>query len=321
MQKTGLIQLLGTFTRDEMREFGEFVQSSFYNKNETLVRLFEALKKYHPDFSSNKLSREKIFNVLFPNETFKDQKLRELGSKLLALAEHFIVAKKSRDDEVKHMQLLNDELIARHFAAAGKFDLLKLINKNLRKSDQALQGIREDVERFHLEKYIFQLSEFTYRHTLFENYAERVPKHIDLTQPMNHLTEYFVTKTMLSYALLCSYRNIYNYPFDGKWMEAAVELLYHEIENPSISIIGIHHLFELLRTGEEKHYFSLKEFYMANIQNLGELERRDIGIYLENYAMAKERDGNEDFTRCKLEIYKFELEHEVFFKLEYAEHI
>ncbi len=61
MQKSSLITILRTLTPQEFREFGEFVKSPYFNKNEKVITLYNVLKKYFPGFDSGSLTKEKVF--------------------------------------------------------------------------------------------------------------------------------------------------------------------------------------------------------------------------------------------------------------------
>ena len=65
MKNTKLIQLLGTFTTAEMNELGKFVRSPFHNESPKMIKLYDALKKYHPDFENKKFTKENIFSMIY----------------------------------------------------------------------------------------------------------------------------------------------------------------------------------------------------------------------------------------------------------------
>jgi hypothetical protein len=52
MEKSKVIDIFRTFSPDELKRFRDFVHSPFHNKNKNVIRLFEILKKYYPDFES-----------------------------------------------------------------------------------------------------------------------------------------------------------------------------------------------------------------------------------------------------------------------------
>jgi hypothetical protein len=49
MHKSNLFEILNTFTLKEFKEFGEYIRSPFFNKNESVKKLYYYVKKYYPD--------------------------------------------------------------------------------------------------------------------------------------------------------------------------------------------------------------------------------------------------------------------------------
>ena len=70
--KLNLIKLLREFTPREMNNFGKFVRSPFFNNQSTLIRLFDELKKYYPDFIVFK--DDYIYVIETKGEVFSDTK-------------------------------------------------------------------------------------------------------------------------------------------------------------------------------------------------------------------------------------------------------
>ncbi|MFT4761074.1 MAG: hypothetical protein ACI9XO_003786 [Paraglaciecola sp.] len=55
MENSKLVQLLKTFSTQELREFKDFMQSPLFNKNQDLVDFYLYLKKIAPNFPTKKL--------------------------------------------------------------------------------------------------------------------------------------------------------------------------------------------------------------------------------------------------------------------------
>lgn len=88
--KLNLIKLLREFTPREMNNFGKFVRSPFFNNQSTLIRLFDELKKYYPDFSDKSLNKELLFRKVNPDSEFNDIQFRKYISNLFKLAGEYL---------------------------------------------------------------------------------------------------------------------------------------------------------------------------------------------------------------------------------------
>lgn len=95
MQKTKLIMLLKTFSKQEMKDFEKFFISPYFSSQRNLKPLFNELKKFHPSFESPHLTIEKIFRKLNPGKKYEKKKsdhyLQVMFSDLATLAEKFII--------------------------------------------------------------------------------------------------------------------------------------------------------------------------------------------------------------------------------------
>lgn len=89
MQNTKLVAILKTLDKDEIKRFGDFVQSPYFNKREANILFFKALVVFYPNFEN--LLWEKIFKKAFPEKEYKEVYLRNILSDLYSLAENFLM--------------------------------------------------------------------------------------------------------------------------------------------------------------------------------------------------------------------------------------
>lgn len=118
MQSHIAIELIKTLNENELKRFGEFVSSPFFNKREVLIRLFEIILKHAPDFSSPALKKENLYKKLFPGKKYNEQTLRSRMSELTALIKEFLIEVNFKEDTFYQRRTYISELIKRK-----KFDL------------------------------------------------------------------------------------------------------------------------------------------------------------------------------------------------------
>lgn len=95
MKSTYLIKLFKTFSPEEMKSFGKFIASPYYNTglnvgSNQLIRFFELLNSYYPDFNSAAINKNDIFLKLFSSLRYDDRQMRNMISVFTRLAEKFI---------------------------------------------------------------------------------------------------------------------------------------------------------------------------------------------------------------------------------------
>ena len=65
MYGSNLLNILGSFSRKDIREFGKYVRSPFFNSNEKVAELFDFVKDFYPDFTHKKLDKEQAYMDVF----------------------------------------------------------------------------------------------------------------------------------------------------------------------------------------------------------------------------------------------------------------
>lgn len=107
MYQSKLIETLKVLSATELNRLDKYVRSPYFNPNKDIIRLFELIKPYHPTFASNRLAKEMIYEALFPEETYKDDKLRKIRNYLLDLVYGFLAQEKRGNDKfVQHLAII-----------------------------------------------------------------------------------------------------------------------------------------------------------------------------------------------------------------------
>src|ERR1051325_7004466 len=90
MHNTQIIDLLKSFSPVELKNFGKFLSSPYFNQNTNLISLYSLLTPHYPEFNQPGISKEILFKNLFPKEKYDDKKMRYIGYDLLKLAEEYL---------------------------------------------------------------------------------------------------------------------------------------------------------------------------------------------------------------------------------------
>jgi len=109
----------------QVREFKQFLLSSFFNNDQILVALLD-LYSLHKNSYINKTL---VWNKIFPKEDYNDSKLRQLNHKLLNQLKHYLCVA---------VMLKNDILQHRILASAARKNQLKALKNDLIKFDDKI---------------------------------------------------------------------------------------------------------------------------------------------------------------------------------------
>ncbi len=110
MLKSKFIDIIKTFSKGELKQFRDFLRSPFHNANQNVVKLFDIVRKYAPEFDSASLEKENLFKKLYPGKNYNDTVMRILSSDMLSLGEEFLTLKRSAKDKYGMSLILLQEL-------------------------------------------------------------------------------------------------------------------------------------------------------------------------------------------------------------------
>jgi len=82
------IQILKTSSKEELKQFSDFVRSPFHNKNKNLIKLFDILRKYHPEYEFEK---EKLYSEIYQGKEYNHNNMKKLMSEMFLISEKFLL--------------------------------------------------------------------------------------------------------------------------------------------------------------------------------------------------------------------------------------
>ena len=86
-----VFDLLKKFSPNEIKRLDSFLKSPYHNKSRKVTALFSEIKRFYPEFTSEKLTKEKLSLKISPDNKFNDLTLRDLMSGLLKCIEEFLI--------------------------------------------------------------------------------------------------------------------------------------------------------------------------------------------------------------------------------------
>ncbi|MBZ0203957.1 MAG: hypothetical protein K8I03_13140 [Ignavibacteria bacterium] len=98
MKDSKLIRLLGTFSKEEWKEFEKFAASPYFNKGRNYIPLIKELKKFFPSIDSEKLTKKYLYKKIYSGKPFKEFVINTISSGLKGLCEDFLVYESFRNN-------------------------------------------------------------------------------------------------------------------------------------------------------------------------------------------------------------------------------
>ncbi len=300
MHKTYLVELLQKLSSKQMKELSEFIQSPFFNKNESVTRLFEYLRVQHPEFKPANISKELIHKKVFHSAEYNDSFMRMLIFKLTTLAEEYIAYSDYKSNGItENMHLINTLL---------DLNIDSEAQKQINQLEKKLNGVKIHggayfKNRYELEKFKDVIYSRSYRAiTIKDKPDER------LLEESNNLSAFFLISVLQRYRYLLNKAFTVNTSFNLDFLPNIIEFLEGE---------GKHYLDILIISILYKQILVLKDFNREDIlkELISELtndklviddeERRDGLTAMVNICIEKGYEGKEHYFTLLFNINKY----------------
>jgi len=310
MQDSKLIVILKIFSPKEWKGFEKFVNSPYFSSGRDVTGLYTLLKKHYPEFTSEKLDKEKVFASIFPREEFNEKKLKNITSDLTGMAEQFLVHESIAEDTLRF-----DETLARVYQNKKNDKLfLKTLNsldKKLPENNFQSDKCFNDEERYErlMEEYLISIHKFD----------KSVPIRLKYTEyaVLTFLVTFF--RKQRDKLIIKDY---YNLEFTSPLIESVYESidfdkmlkLLKEKKSEWLWLIEIYYYaFKTLQNVDDESMF--KRFQDLFYKNIGKFSRKEQYFMFNDFiAWIHTKDNKYDTmsTREEFEIFKKMLEYHAY---------
>jgi len=310
MHKSKSVILLSSFSPEEIRSFGDFVRSPYFNKNTRVVKLFDELKKDHPGFTSKSIAKERLYNKLFKGKPYNDQVMKNLNTELFKLEREFLAHDMLDRERFEKTLMLITNLTTR--------DAGQLFEKETSAVELLARDNPEAVKELHLLLYRMEEEKFT--NAIINNRQAEATEHI--LKSGEYLIHYF-----LKHLLRLSINNRINeFSFN---VSSEVNLLDSVIKNLDMNKVlaymetnNIEHSIHLkllyyamlcnLNVNDNSAYISFKELLFSSKERLTKIEFQHLLHLLESVIAQKINSGKLEFYNDLHETYDYELKNDMY---------
>lgn len=294
MKDFQLIKILKTFSGDEMKSFGKFVNSPFFNTSKSTAQLFSALNDFYPNFSSEKLNRQDLFSRVYRNRKYNAVLFNKLASNLIKLSLEFI---RITNDPLKQYSLLRglrkkrlDNLFRSNFNKTEK----ELERENLNEGDTIYQIL------INMENGNFNLDSDNYLGFEISNIRNL---ELNILYFFERVAGTYIEKTNIAVTQGSNNRSVIKYldnniDYEGLYEQiSASDLFYKKRILHYISMILLH------KTRNEKFYHHIKASLFNTI--LWDVDVINLAyIYLLDFITYKVKDGDDSYLLERHSVYK-----------------
>jgi len=302
-----LIFLLSSLSPKELSRFEDFLRSPYLNTNRKLIELFLILKTYYPLFNKSKLTKENIFQELYPQKKYYDATLRNLFSDLNEAGESFLVLEAFSNDSFQKedilLRVLKERNLTNHF--------VKKINRSYKKVNESDLSSSYFEKRYKLENSRLNFNIIYDKNNNKETILQRL-QHI--SSSTKYLTLNFLMEVIDRYIKTHVYAEKYNINL----LPHFISNLFKFIDVDSISssiqeeeyrdILTLYScLYKMNNQGDTNNiYLDYKNTYQKCSFKLSKDERAFHNSNLINYCVSKynELDHSYDYANDLMIFYK-----------------
>lgn len=302
-----LLNILAKFTPKEIKEFGEFVNSPFFNKNENVVKLYTYIRKFYPEFNDKRLEKEYVYRKIYSKGEYNDGFMRTVIFNLGKLAEDYIAYVNFIKDDLKRGINFLEELNERK--------LEKIFLKYFDEIEESVNDIQyKDAEYFYLKYQLQRQMEIymdwsKFKNKDFKNYTTGINTYID-----DDLTSFYLSRALNHYRFMLDktqYEKIdTNFQFVNYLVDYLISKDNHFKDKLTIKL----HLYEvLLETQKDEKYFHiLKDLLVNEKDNLSHSDRYSLHNILQTYCVNMSYRGEAKVVKERFELYKICLEQKLY---------
>lgn len=301
MQKLKLTELLLSFTPIELKRIGDFVRSPFYNKSRKLISLYDLIRKSFDNTTFHLISREFIWQNLFPGEKFSDVKLRSYLSEFKKLCEKFIITLESEKNTVHQKNIL----------------LLYFTERNAKKNtDAASADLSNSLNNEFTKSFDHYNEKILFERTMILNEGRNVEKNLDSNyyRLSDAIDRFFISSKLelmnsflsRKYHVLGSFK--LQTEFSGEIIQY-IEKYLPAIKKNDPFIYCEYLIFKMMTAENNDVYFKdLYDFALKNIKKYRHTELEQVYFPMINFGFNKVAMGETEYLNRIFEIYRtFEL--------------
>lgn len=259
MKNSILVYFLESFSSNEIKEFDDFIRSPFFNKNESVVRLYNYLRKYHPEFPGDKISKELVYSKLFTGTKYNDGFMRKIIFQLSRLAEQYITYASYNKNPVRVKLDFLTEINNR--------DLPRIFNKHFPQLQKEVDENRLPDHTYFLDKYtaevilIGHLNNARYKIDLHD---KKLSYNDHVILKMEWLEKYFLSLAINTYR----YLNYEGYTTESAFSDEILDLL-------------INYLIDIQAAGKSSPVYDNNPFLNLHINEIMLMKNKDTSGSLE----------------------------------------
>lgn len=300
-------RIIQALSPKELKQFGQFVRSPFFNTNERLIELYDLVLKAHSKSKDKDLSKEQLFKKLYPKRTFDDTLIRKEISSLFKLLKQFL-AQLEFDHHTSTPQLY----LLRGLQSHEIDHLFQLEYSRSTKSQSS--STTQSPETFLFQYHIAAEGDLYFERQQKRGYDEA------LQLKTNNLDLFYLAAKLKESCEMINRQNIIQSDYQVTFLQELLDQL-HSVEHPFLqepyiqSYLAIYD--SLLNRDDDSYYYNLLAVLDQYSADFPLDESVGMYSYAMNYCVRKINQGAANFLAELFKLYKILLDKNLMFEKGY----
>lgn len=291
MIKSKVSEIIDSFSEEEFKDFGKYVNSPYFNSNRKLIAAYNYFKKYFGDLNNIICSKESLYKYVFPSTTYRDSETRKLLSGLTKLAEGFMAQKVYDGNGFEKGINLSGMLLAKNLISPAEKIISRLeemSNKDNINGQQYfydLMKIQIKKKSIELKKESFQTGNFTedkinnYLLNYFVSFSTKIIQNIMVKQYYNLIThEQELTK----------FFSLFDIDKFIEWLESSKPAHYDTLIMNLCIIKCVNNSYD------KNTYTKFKDLLLMNYSKYSHFELNNLFTCLQSIQIKRLRENDPD---------------------------
>jgi hypothetical protein len=298
MNNSQLLLSIQTLSEKEKERFEQFLHSPYHNQQAKPIELWQELK--HKSLE-NCGSKAELFAQIWPEESYRDQRMRDVISQLFRLLKQFWVLEEQQKDSPRQKILLLRQLKKRRLARSFRIEA-KGLAQQLQQSPKR--------ERRHWQHSLWLAEEED------EFFALQAVRKADsrLQEKMHALDRYYLIEKFQQACEMLNRQRIVEVSYEMPLLESLIDELKKDAQSylnePAINI----YLQVLLTLQGEADYQELARKLIDVPSFMAEEEARALFKYAQNHCIRQSNAGKREFLQKLFDLYQLQLKNGLLFR-------
>lgn len=301
MRNSKLYSILEHFDKYEQNRCRKYIQSPYFNKNETLLNLYEIFIDHINTKSGVELTKEDIWLMLNPQKgQFDDVRFRKFCSDLLKLIEGFLSQQIFEENPLHQATYLIE--------AVGNKKLEKLYNSTMKSARRLTNSYPFRIANYYHSQY--QIEKNYYDLTNLDTKRQQKSNVEKISDNLDYF--YFIEKLRL-FCEIFSRQHVSSHDYKVFLKNEIIDLI-NKFQFDEIPALSVYYQIFLLYTEPENedHFYKLKSL-LDKYSHLFPITTAKDELYMsaQNYCISNINKGNQKFLKELFILYKDLLEKEL----------